>query len=94
MDLIKEESRTIIALRIQNLIDALAGDIGSPNDSRETLGGLKGMESWERTLMRYESDAKIREHIIAKYHEALKVFEATILNSEITLQAMERGAKG
>ena len=68
LDLIKEESRSIIASRIQNLIDALAGDVGSPNDSRETLGGLKGMESWERNLMRYESDAKIREHIIAKYH--------------------------
>jgi hypothetical protein len=52
------------------------------------------MESWERTLMRYESDAKIREHIIGKYHEALKVFETTIQNSEITLQAIERGAKG
>jgi hypothetical protein len=44
--------------------------------------------------MRYETDAKIREHIISKYHEALKVFESTIQNSELTLQAMERGAKG
>lgn len=43
--------------------------------------------------MRYETDAKIREHIIAKYHEALMVFESTIQNSELTLQAIERGAK-
>ena len=44
--------------------------------------------------MRYETDAKIREHIIAKYHEALKVFESTIKNSEMVPQAMDRGTKG
>jgi len=93
LDLIKEESRSIIALRLQSLIDAISGDFGSPNDSRESLGGQKGLDSWERTLMRYETNQKVREHVINKYHEAVRVFETALQNTELSFQNMERGNK-
>lgn len=38
--------------------------------------------------MRYETSSKVREHVNAKYHEGVKIFELTLQNSELLLQAM------
>jgi hypothetical protein len=79
LDMIKEEARGIISLRIQQLIEAL--------DSEE------GVKSWERNLMRYESSGKMRENVRVIYKEAVKVFELTVNNAEVIMKTVDRGVR-